>query len=214
MALEEAGRREAALSAYQRARDLGEALFRANSRGPQIGHELARNLGNMGINLVRRRSIMPRRWRSTTGLGRSSRCRKQRQSDHCAPPRGFGLDRWLDRLLHDRLGRKDEAIAALGRAREARELLIKANPAVTRNREQLIRVLRQTADIHRRAGRMSDVLASLQRAQQVAASLVEYHPQNRDYRLDLATAYTDLGDAKRCVGQVHGRHGRRSRRRS
>src|SRR5699024_2449898 len=49
LVLEEAGRRDEALAAYKRARDLGEALFRANPNDEQTGHELAKNLGNLGI---------------------------------------------------------------------------------------------------------------------------------------------------------------------
>ncbi len=49
LALEDAGRRKDALSAYERACKLGAALFKANPTNPSIGHEFARNLGNMGI---------------------------------------------------------------------------------------------------------------------------------------------------------------------
>ena len=87
-----------------------------------------------------------------------------------------------------------------GPGRPAR-CLIKANPAVTRNREQLIRTNRQIADIHRRAGRMSELLASLKQAREFAASLVHAHPENREYRLDLARHDTDLGDLLGAMGK-------------
>ena len=54
---------------------------------------------------------------------------------------------WIDGTTAEALialRRDTEALTALERARAAREILIKANPAVTRNREQLIRVHRQT----------------------------------------------------------------------
>ena len=49
--LNQAGRLDEALAAYRRACDLGEALFRANPEDPETGHELARNLGNLGVDL-------------------------------------------------------------------------------------------------------------------------------------------------------------------
>ncbi len=94
------------------------------------------------------------------------------------------------------------ALESLDRARVARETLIKANPAVTRNREQIIRVHRQSADIHRRAGRMPQVLESLEQVSQVAASLVELHPQNQAYRDDLVNSYFDLGDLYSTMGKL------------
>ena len=178
LALEEAGRGEEALSAYKRARDMGEALFRANPEDPNIGHELARNLGNMGI-------ACPTPVELTEALAAFVRAQEVLKAAASANPTLVRLpaaSAWVD--YHGAqalvaLGRNEEALAALGRAREAREILIKANPAVTRNREQLIRVLRQTADIHRRAGRMAEVLAALKRAQEIAASLVELPPGER-----------------------------------
>jgi tetratricopeptide (TPR) repeat protein len=57
------------------------------------------------------------------------------------------------------------------------------------------------ARIHRRAGRMSDLLASLERARQFFASLVDEHPENRDYKLHLAAADSDLGDLHAAMGK-------------
>src|SRR5262249_17861198 len=49
LVLEGAGRRDEALAAHRRARDLGEILFRAAPENPTSSHELARNLGNLGV---------------------------------------------------------------------------------------------------------------------------------------------------------------------
>jgi tetratricopeptide (TPR) repeat protein len=102
---------------------------------------------------------------------------------------------WIDTAAADSLGvlgRNDEALQALDRARAAREIPIKANPAVTRNREKLFRIHRQAADIHRRTGRMPEALAVFEQTAQVLASLVRDHPES-DYQADLAWAYIDLG---------------------
>ena len=126
LALEDAGRREEALAAYRRARDLGESLFRANPKDPETGHELARNLGNMGICLAgsgrpsEALAAFDRRGRSQDLGGR--------QPDPDPNPRGLGLDRYLRRRRPRRARADDEALEALGRARAARETLIKANP--------------------------------------------------------------------------------------
>ena len=98
---------------------------------------------------------------------------------------------WIDVLTGESfvtLGRNEEALAAFVRAREARELLIKTDPAATRNRERLIRVLRQVVGILRPNGLMSEVLAPHERVREVAEGLTHDHPQDRAYRQDLVLA--------------------------
>ena len=75
--------------------------------------------------------------------------------------------------------------------------MIKANPALTRNREQIVGVLRQIGGIHRRAGRMSDAWASLVRAQEFAEGLAATNSDDPGPRLELAEVDIELSDLLR-----------------
>jgi serine/threonine-protein kinase len=193
LALEEAGRRDEALAAYKRARDLGEALFRANPNDEEIGHELARNLGNLGICL----RDAGRRDEALVAFDRAREVLRVVGEANPTIVRIPAASAWIDWAGAETLvalGRDAEALQALERARTARETLIKANPAVTRNREQLMRVHRQIADIHSRAGRTSEVLAAFERARKFAEDLVDAHPQEPALRYDLVAICIDVGD--------------------
>jgi eukaryotic-like serine/threonine-protein kinase len=194
-ALEEAGRREEALAAYHQACDLGETLFRANSDDLNNGHETARNLGNLGLLL----SGFGRRAEALEAYDRARQVLKG-ASDANPTVQRFPADlAWIENLaagvLVD-LGRDDDALSALERARTAREISIKASPANVRNREQIIRVHRQIADIHRRANRLPKVIDSLERARREAVSLADLLPENRYYLGDVAGAWIDLAEAR------------------
>jgi eukaryotic-like serine/threonine-protein kinase len=194
-----AGHGDEAIASSRRARDVGEALFRAKPRDPTIGHGLVMTLGNLGIRLQNRHP--------EEALATLNRAREVIKAAAGANPTLilFPADSaWIDASTAQSLaalGRYDEALQALQRAQAARETLIKANPAVTRNREQLLNVLKQTADIHRRAGRLPEVVAAFERVSQVAAGLADDHPQNRDYQGYLAWAYSDLGDLHGAMGK-------------
>ncbi len=189
--LNQTGRRDEAITSWQKARDIGEALFRAKPEDATTSHDLVRTLGNMGVVL---------RDRPVEALAAFDRARVVLKAAGALNPTLilFAADSaWIEAAAAEvlvSLGREEEALAALERAREAREVLITANPSVTRNREMLARVLRQTADIHRRAGRLPGALAALERAAQVSAGLANDHPQNRDYQVHLAWNYFALGN--------------------
>jgi tetratricopeptide (TPR) repeat protein len=100
------------------------------------------------------------------------------------------------------LGRDAEALRALERARATRLALIKDNPSLTRNHEQLSWVLSQAATIHRRAGRLADAQKALAEAQQAAERLAAEHPDNRDYLFDLADLYLDQGLLAAAAGRA------------
>jgi eukaryotic-like serine/threonine-protein kinase len=194
-ALDEAGRREEALATYVQARDLGETLFHANPGDPQNGHEMTRNLGNMGTVL----SAFGRRAEALEAYDRARQVLKK-AGDANPTVHRFPADlAWIESLAAGELvalGRDDDALGALERARTARETLIKASPATVRNREQLIRVHRMTADIHRRANRLPKVIESLENARKESASLADAHPENRGYLSDVSAAWIDLADAR------------------
>ena len=119
--------RDEALAAYRRARDLGEALFRANPEDPNIGHELARNLGNMGVCL----SDAGRPAEALAAFDRAQEVLKVVGDANPTIVRIPAASAWIDTSARRRLvalGRDDEALEALERARAAREILIKANP--------------------------------------------------------------------------------------
>ena len=69
--LDESGRQSEALAAFDRARELGEALFRATLTDAQIAHELVRTLGNMALALDAP-VVGTRRSRRIAGRGRCS----------------------------------------------------------------------------------------------------------------------------------------------
>jgi hypothetical protein len=99
------------------------------------------------------------------------------------------------------LSRDAEALPAPERTQQAREVLIRANPSMARNRAQLTWVLRPIGGIRLRAGRMSEARASLARAQEIAQRLADEHPGDHGIRLDLAAVYADLGDLLVAVGR-------------
>ncbi len=99
------------------------------------------------------------------------------------------------------LGRDAEALPALERAREARDALIKANPSLVRNRDQLIGVLGSMAGIHLRAGRKGDALASLERAREVAEGLAADHPDDLDFQVRVAEVEIQLADLLGSTGR-------------
>jgi serine/threonine-protein kinase len=193
LVLEEAGRFDEARAAYQRARDLGEALFRAKPNDEQTGHELARNLGNMGIFL----RDAGRRDEALVAFGRAREVLRVVREANPTIVRLPAASAWIDSAAGETLvtlGRDAEALQALERARAAREALIKANPAVVRNREQWNRVQHQIAQIYTRAGRTPEALATFERARDFAASLVDAHPQETSYRQELAAICNDLAE--------------------
>ncbi len=196
--LNQTGRRDEAITSWQKARDIGEAVFRAQPDDATTSHNLVRTLGNMGIVL---------RDRPVEALAAFDRARDVLKAARALNPTHIlfaGDSAWIEAAAAEvlvSLGRKEEALAAFERAREAREILINANPSVTRHREQLIRIFRQIADIHRRVGRLPGALAALERVARVAAGLAEDHPQNRDYQVHLLLAYSDLGDLHVAMGK-------------
>jgi hypothetical protein len=109
---------------------------------------------------------------------------------------------WIDAMSAETLvalGQDGEALKALERARTAREILVKDNPAITRNHEQLIRVHRQAADIHCRAGRMSEALAALESTRQIASGLAHAHPDEEamiSLRSAIAAGWRDAASMK------------------
>jgi serine/threonine-protein kinase len=193
MILEQTGRRKEALAAYERARDLGEMRFQANSQDDEAGHELARNLGNQGICL--RESGRP--GEALAALERAREVLRITGEAYPTMVNVRAISAWIDGMRAETLvalGRDAEALHALERAQAAREALIKANPSVVRNLEQLSRVNYQIADIHQRAARTSEVLATFERAREFAAGLANAHPQEPVYRDELAAICTELGD--------------------
>jgi hypothetical protein len=106
---------------------------------PKIGHELARTLGNMGICLMGGNRL-------AEALAAFDRARQVLKVIGDANPTLIMIpaaSAWIDAMAAEALialKRDPEALAALERARASRATQIKANPSVTRNREQLIRI--------------------------------------------------------------------------
>ncbi len=190
--LDDAGRRDEALSAYKRSDDLSQSLFREHPEDPNISHDMARNLGNMAVAL----SGAGRPAESLVALERAQQVLKEAASANPTMFRIPATTAWIDYLAANNLvalGRDAEALEAFEKARAAREIQIKANPALTRNREQLIRVHRGISEIHRRAGRLSRALESLRPNAELAASLARDHPENRYYQHDFIAICDELG---------------------
>jgi serine/threonine-protein kinase len=191
--LDEAGRHDEAIAAYSKARELGEALFRAKPDDPTTSHELVRTLGNMGISL----SGSLHRAEALAAYGRAREVLVAAGGANPTLIRFPAASAWIDTMVaHDlvALGRDEEALEALERARAAREILVKANPAVTRNLEQLFSILHQTVAIHRRAARLPKALAALEQARAIAASLANAHPSETVYQINLSSTCADLGE--------------------
>jgi tetratricopeptide (TPR) repeat protein len=105
---------------------------------------------------------------------------------------------WVEGLTADELigiGRDAEALPAAEQAREAREGLIRANPTVARNPEQLSRALCTIGGLHLRAGRTAEALAAYRRARETMVRLVDRFPESLDLLDQLAMAEIGLGNA-------------------
>jgi eukaryotic-like serine/threonine-protein kinase len=199
--LDEGGRQEEALVAYAKARDVGEALFLASPRDPATSQVLVRTVGNLGICL----RDTGRRDEALVAFDPALQVLKAAGGANPTLIMFRADSAWIDCAGAEALvalGRDAEALQALERARAARESLIKANPVVVRNHEQLLRVQRLIADIHRRAGRMSEMLTSLKHAQEFAASLAHDYPENGDLQFNLAGADKDLGGLLSAMGKT------------
>jgi tetratricopeptide (TPR) repeat protein len=196
--LDDTGRRAEAIALYKKARDLGEALFRAKPDDAVTSHGLVRTLGNLGIAL---------RDRPGEALAAFDRARVVLKAARAFNPTIIlfpAASAWIEATAAEALvslGRNDEALAAFERAREAREILIKANPSVTRNREMLARIFRQISHIHRRAGRLLPAVAALERSSLVQSGLADDHPENVSYSAYLSRAYSDIGDVYGAMGK-------------
>jgi tetratricopeptide (TPR) repeat protein len=180
LVLDDSGRQAEALTAYRRSCELAEALFRANPKDPTLGHDLARELGNMGL-------FLQNRGESVDALAAYGRAREVLKAAGDANPTLVKIpmtSAWIDEstaVSLESLGRNDEALKVLRRAVAAREILIKANPSVIRNQDQLRSNYIRVGDIERRAGRASEALTAYQRAREIASGLANAHPENPDF---------------------------------
>jgi serine/threonine-protein kinase len=200
-ALQDAGRPHEALAAFARARELGEAIYRANPGDPNSGHEFARNLGNMGLCLAG----LGRRAEALDVYDRALEVFKEVTTTNPTVVRLPAGSAWVTGLVAETLadlGRNDEAFAALERALALREALIKANPAVVRNHEQVLRIYSKMRDIHRQAHRMPQLIAALKSLVDSTATIVKLMPQDREYARYLAATWNELAVAHAEMGSV------------
>ncbi len=187
------GKRDAALAYWSQTIAQYEALFRDNPADAAIGHDLVRNLGNMGI-------VLASGGRRLAALEAADRARDVLKEVGAAHPtlRLVAADRaWLDLVSAinlSELGRNEEALATLERARVAREAQRQANLSVPRYQAQL-------ALIHRGARRMAEAVASYERAREFAEPLVTTHPRNTEFQLDLAGVFAEIGEVLGVMGK-------------
>ena len=135
--LRDAGRKREASAAFDRARQLCEAMVAANPTDPKFAHELARTLGNWTTSL-------PDDGSNALVSTTLDRARKFLGAVSEANPTNLILQAdlaWIDTLIGNRLksaGRHAEAMEAYKRALAARERLSTANPTSTRHIGQRI----------------------------------------------------------------------------
>jgi tetratricopeptide (TPR) repeat protein len=200
-ALEDVGRHHEALASFARACELGESLYRASPSDPNLGHELARNLGNMGLCLVG----IGRRDEALDDYNRGLEVLKEVTASNPTVVRLPAASAWINGLVAETLsdlGRNDEALQSFERAVSARETLIKANPTVVRNHEQLQRSYSKVAEIHRRAKRMPQAVAALKALVKTSETIVQLVPNNQDQTRYLASNWADLAGAHAAMGSV------------
>jgi len=194
------GKREQALAYWSRTIAQYEALFRDNPADPTIGHDLVRNLGNMGL-------ILAPAGRRLDALKADDRAREVLKEVGAAHPtlRLVPADRaWLDLSSAynlTELGRNEEALATLERARVAREAQRKGNPSVPRYPAQLGLIHRRIGLIHRRAGHIADALASYEQAREFAEPLATAYPGDTSFQLDLAGVFAEIGEVLGAMGK-------------
>jgi eukaryotic-like serine/threonine-protein kinase len=191
--LGESGRRSEALAAFDRARELAEALFLAKPADAQIAHELVRTLGNMALEL-------DGAGRQNDALAAYGRARKVLAAMEDSNPTLLAITRdraWIDTLTADvliRTARDAAALPLLEAARKARETLVKIDRTVVRDQTQLIRINSWIARIHARAARVSEALESYKRAAAVASEAADAHPGDVGFQAMVAAAYSDVAD--------------------
>jgi eukaryotic-like serine/threonine-protein kinase len=194
------GKREQALEYWSRTIVQYEALFKDNPADPTIGHDLVRNLGNMGI-------VLASAGRRLDALKAEDQAREVLKEVGAAHPtlRLVPADRaWLDLasgINLTELGRNDEALATLERARVAREAQRKANPSVPRYPAQLGLIHRRIGVIQRRAGHMAEALASYERAREFAEPLAVAYPSDTSFQLDIGEVFADTGEILGAMGK-------------
>ena len=175
MGLDDQGKRDEAMTNYERGRVLGEALFEANPTDTTIGKELLRILGNMAVALEGAGQI-------ERAIALYEQALKVIASTETANPALRSISRnraWIEANLGcalKRFGRDDEALARFEHARKARESLLKEDSSVVRDQTELARVHSEMADVHARQGRVAKARASLESAMELISELAKAHP--------------------------------------
>jgi len=197
--LNAAGRRDEAVAAFDRARDLGEELFRAKTADARIAHELVRTLANLAITL-------DSAGRQNEALAAFDRAREVLAVMENANPSLLAVTRdraWIDLVTAQILNetpRQAEALAVFERARHAREILVKADPTVIRDQAQLVDIHCQIARIHARDRREREALESYKQAMAVGSKLASDHPGDSRIQSQLAGVYEDLAEFHGATG--------------
>jgi tetratricopeptide (TPR) repeat protein len=157
-----AGLNREASAAFARARELCEALVKANPTDPKFAHELIRTVGNWTNGLLDERS-------NRVVLPALERIRAMLETVSRANPTNLIMQAdlaWIETLIGTQqasAGRHAEALGAYERALLARERLSTANPVTTRHIAQQIYLHCGIAALHEQAGRPADAVASLER---------------------------------------------------
>ena len=186
-----AGNREAS-AAFDRARELCEALVAANPTDPKFAHELARTLGNWTTSL-------PDDGSNAVVTPTLERVRKLLGTVSEANPTNLILQAdlaWIDTLIGNRLtsaGRHAEAMEAYERALAARERLSKVNPTSTRHIGQRIGLHRMIGSLHEQAGRPTDARASYERGRVIGEKAADSLGADPEILEELAYLYQVLG---------------------
>src|SRR5206468_1968652 len=115
MALSRVSRAEESLAAYRRSCDAGEALHGADPDDPQLAHELARNLANMGIELA----VLGRHAEALAVFDRAGDLIREARRTYPTLILLPAASAWIDCSAAESLaalGRDDRALEMLGRA--------------------------------------------------------------------------------------------------
>ena len=161
--LSRAGRGGEADAAFDRARELCEALVASDPAEPRFAHELARILGNWSASHSGGSRILG-------GIAALDRARKALESAAEDSPSNLILQAdlaWIGTLIgrdHLDAGRDIEAVSAFERALAARDKLARARPTATRHVEQLVQLHYYLAEIHEHAGRSAAARSSYESA--------------------------------------------------
>ena len=107
-------------------------------------------------------------------------------------------------MLSASLGEKEEAVAALTRAKDVNEARCRSLPGDVRARSDLAQSLGYLGDLYLEGGTLPQAEGSYRRSHEIREALCAEHPDDLDLRFQLARSHRNFGRLLRAQGRTDG----------